>query len=58
MTSGFTSFYLFIYCVHYFMAKLDIEGAASTILYFGYTLIMVFLFFLLTGKLMSSTDQS
>lgn len=51
LTSGFTSFYLFIYCVHYFVAKLDIEGAASTMLYFGYTMIMVFLFFLLTGTI-------
>lgn len=33
------------------MTKLHIEDAASTFLYFGYTLIMVFLFFLLTGKL-------
>lgn len=50
MTSGFTAFYLFLYCIHYFMTKLHIEDAASTFLYFGYTLIMVFLFFLLTGK--------
>ncbi|RWS01640.1 hypothetical protein B4U79_02365 [Dinothrombium tinctorium] len=49
MTSGFTAFYLFIYCIHYFMTKLTITGTVSTILYFGYTLIMVFLFFLLTG---------
>lgn len=32
------------------MTKLNIEGAVSTILYFGYTFIMVFLFFILTGK--------
>lgn len=49
LTSGFTTFYLFIYCVHYFVTKLNITGAASTFLYFGYTFIMVFLFFLLTG---------
>jgi hypothetical protein len=29
--------------------QLEIEGAASTFLYFGYTSIMVFCFFLLTG---------
>merc|ERR1711971_1171806 len=29
LTSGFTSFYLCVYCVHYFMTKLEIEGAAS-----------------------------
>lgn len=54
MTSGFTAFYLFLYCLHYFVTKLNISGAASTLLYFGYTLIMVFLFFLLTGKLLLS----
>ncbi|KAJ4431372.1 transmembrane 9 super member 2 [Periplaneta americana] len=51
LTSGFTAFYLFVYCIHYFVTKLNIEDAASTFLYFGYTLIMVFLFFLLTGSI-------
>jgi len=51
LTSGFTAGYLFVYCCHYFMTKLQIEDAASTFLYFGYTLIMVFLFFLLTGTI-------
>ena len=50
LTSGCTAFYLFGYCVHYFLTKLEIEGAASTFLYLGYTSVMVFLFFLLTGK--------
>lgn len=50
MTSGFTAVYLFIYAVHYFFSKLQIIGAASTILYFGYTMIMVLIFFLFTGK--------
>jgi len=51
LTSGFTAFYLFLYCVHYFFTKLNIEGITSTLLYFGYTMIMVFLFFLLTGTI-------
>ncbi|KAF7997992.1 hypothetical protein HCN44_009390 [Aphidius gifuensis] len=51
LTSGFTAVYLLIYCVHFFFTKLEIEDTASTILYFGYTLIMVFLFFLLTGSI-------
>ena len=50
LTSGFTAIYFFFYCVHYYVSKLEIEGFASTILYFGYTIIMVFLFFLLTGQ--------
>lgn len=50
LTSGFTAFYLFLYCVHYFVTKLEIADATSTFLYFGYTFIMVFLFFLLSGN--------
>uniref|UniRef100_A0AC34QI71 Transmembrane 9 superfamily member n=1 Tax=Panagrolaimus sp. JU765 TaxID=591449 RepID=A0AC34QI71_9BILA len=50
-TSGFTAVYLFIYCVHYFTSKLTITGAISTILYFAYTGIFVFLFFLATGTI-------
>ncbi|XP_043642141.1 transmembrane 9 superfamily member 2 [Drosophila teissieri] len=51
LTSGFTAVYLFIYCCHYFVTKLSIKDSASTFLYFGYTAIMVFLFFLLTGSI-------
>ncbi|XP_019646517.1 PREDICTED: transmembrane 9 superfamily member 2-like isoform X2 [Branchiostoma belcheri] len=51
LTSGFTAFYFFIYSVHYFVSKLAIEGMASTFLYFGYTFIMVLLFFLFTGTI-------
>lgn len=50
LTSGFTAVYLFIYAVHYFFSKLQIIGAASTFLYFGYTMIMVLIFFLFTGE--------
>uniref|UniRef100_A0A452HDM3 Transmembrane 9 superfamily member n=1 Tax=Gopherus agassizii TaxID=38772 RepID=A0A452HDM3_9SAUR len=50
LTSSFTAVYLFIYAVHYFFSKLQITGTASTILYFGYTMIMVLIFFLFTGK--------
>lgn len=51
LTSGFTAVYLFLYCCHYFFTKLQIEDSASAFLYFGYTLIMVFLFNLLTGSI-------
>lgn len=51
MTSGFTAIYLFIYCIHYFTAKLTITGTISTILYFSYTFIMVFMFFLAAGAI-------
>ncbi|KAI4897301.1 hypothetical protein NFI96_024670 [Prochilodus magdalenae] len=51
LTSGFTAVYLFVYAIHYFFSKLQIQGAASTILYFGYTMIMVLIFFLFTGTI-------
>lgn len=50
LTSGFTAVYFFIYCIHYYVSKLELQGAASTFLYFGYMLIVVCLFFLLTGR--------
>jgi len=49
-TSGFTAIYLFLYCIHFFNTKLTISGAVSTILYFSYTAIFVFVFFLMTGR--------
>ncbi|XP_047698990.1 transmembrane 9 superfamily member 2-like isoform X1 [Prionailurus viverrinus] len=49
-TSSFTAVYLLIYTVHYFFAKLQITGTASAILYFGYTMAMVLIFFLFTGN--------
>ncbi|KYO32780.1 hypothetical protein Y1Q_0009372 [Alligator mississippiensis] len=51
LTSSFTAVYLFIYAIHYFFSKLQITGNASTILYFGYTMIMVLIFFLFTGTI-------
>jgi transmembrane 9 superfamily protein 2/4 len=51
MTSGFTAIYFFIYAAHYYSSKLTLEGAASTILYFGYTIIMTIFVFLFTGSI-------
>ena len=50
LTGGCTALYFFLYSIHFFYTKLTIQGTASTFLYFGYTLIMVLLFFLFTGK--------
>jgi len=58
LTSSFTAVYLFIYAVHYFFSKLQITGTASTILYFGYTMIMVLIFFLFTGKYSAQTKMN
>lgn len=49
LTSGFTAVYLFLYCIHYFNVRMNVTDGASVFLYFGYTFIVVFLFFLLTG---------
>ncbi|CAI4233089.1 unnamed protein product [Auanema sp. JU1783] len=51
LTSGFTAVYLLLYCVHFFNSKLTISGVVSTILYFSYTSIFVFMFFLMTGTI-------
>jgi len=51
LTSGFTAVYFFLYCIHYFMFKLSISGIASTILYFGYTILLAFIFFIFTGTI-------
>uniref|UniRef100_G3NCR4 Transmembrane 9 superfamily member n=1 Tax=Gasterosteus aculeatus aculeatus TaxID=481459 RepID=G3NCR4_GASAC len=51
LTSGFTALYFLVYAIHYFFSKLQITGLASTILYFGYTMIMALIFFLFTGSI-------
>uniref|UniRef100_A0A8C2ZLW9 Transmembrane 9 superfamily member n=1 Tax=Cyclopterus lumpus TaxID=8103 RepID=A0A8C2ZLW9_CYCLU len=51
LTSGFTAVYFLVYAIHYFFSKLQITGLASTILYFGYTMIMALIFFLFTGSI-------
>ncbi|CAM4603360.1 unnamed protein product, partial [Lepidochelys olivacea] len=58
LMSSFTAVYLFIYEVHYFFSELQIMGTASTILYFGYTRIMVLIFFLFTGNLKKSGEKA
>uniref|UniRef100_A0A5S6QYT3 Transmembrane 9 superfamily member n=1 Tax=Trichuris muris TaxID=70415 RepID=A0A5S6QYT3_TRIMR len=49
LSSGFTAFYLFIYSIYFFFAKLTMTGAVSFVLYFSYCIIFVFIFFLLCG---------
>jgi len=48
-TSGASAFYLFAYFCFYFATKLHITGLAPTVLYFGYSFIFVFAFFVVTG---------
>jgi len=57
LTSGFTAVYFLVYAIHYFFSKLQITGLASTILYFGYTIIMALIFFLFTGTYMKKKGR-
>ncbi|XP_075211295.1 transmembrane 9 superfamily protein member 4 [Lycorma delicatula] len=49
--SGGSAVYVFAYSVFYFLTKLEITEFIPTLLYFGYTAIMVFTFWLLTGTI-------
>ncbi|XP_028515708.1 transmembrane 9 superfamily member 4 [Exaiptasia diaphana] len=49
--SSSCSFYVFLYAVFYFVTKLKIVDFIPALLYFGYTVIMVFTFWLLTGTI-------
>ena len=49
-STGTTALYLFFFSIHYFVYKTSITGALSYLLFFGYTFIMVFLFFIMTGE--------
>ena len=55
LSSASTAFYLFIFCFHYFIYKMDLENAASVILYFGYSFLFVCFFFTLTGQYFACT---
>ncbi|MBN3302644.1 TM9S4 protein, partial [Amia calva] len=49
--SGGSAFYVLIYAVFYFVNKLDIVEFIPSLLYFGYTALMVLSFWLLTGTI-------
>merc|ERR550532_2846953 len=51
LSSASSAFYVFGYSILYFSSRLAIEKFVSTILYFGYMLLMSILFFLLTGSI-------
>lgn len=51
LLSGSASFYVLAYSIIYYYTKLEIEDFIPTLLYFGYTLVMVFGFWLLTGSI-------
>uniref|UniRef100_A0A1W7R9E1 Transmembrane 9 superfamily member n=1 Tax=Hadrurus spadix TaxID=141984 RepID=A0A1W7R9E1_9SCOR len=51
IVSGGSAVYVFAYAVFYFVTKLEITEFVPTLLYFGYTLLMVITFWLLTGTI-------
>uniref|UniRef100_A0A8C7P153 Transmembrane 9 superfamily member n=1 Tax=Oncorhynchus mykiss TaxID=8022 RepID=A0A8C7P153_ONCMY len=51
LVSGGSAFYVLVYSVFYFVNKLDIVEFIPSLLYFGYTALMVLSFWLLTGTI-------
>ncbi|KAL5016485.1 hypothetical protein ScPMuIL_006074 [Solemya velum] len=51
IVSGGSALYVFAYSIFYFVTKLDITEFIPTLLYFGYTLLMVLTFWILTGTI-------
>jgi transmembrane 9 superfamily protein 2/4 len=51
LTTGSTAFYLFLYSMYYMHTQLKLEGFANHMLFYGYMLIIVMLFFLFTGSI-------
>lgn len=49
LSSGSTALYFFLYSIYFYAERLQMEGAASLFIFFGYTFIMAIYFFLLTG---------
>jgi len=49
IVSGGSAVYVFAYSVFYFITKLEITEFIPTLLYFGYTFVIVFTFWILTG---------
>merc|ERR1712137_169655 len=50
LSSASSAFYVFLYSILYFSSRLQIEKLVSTLLYFGYMMIISIIFFLLTGS--------
>jgi transmembrane 9 superfamily protein 2/4 len=51
LTSGASALYMFLYAIFYYATNLKVAGFISTVLYFGYSLIMALAFFVMTGTI-------
>ncbi|KAK2630627.1 hypothetical protein QTJ16_001447 [Diplocarpon rosae] len=51
MTAGASAFYVFLNALIYWATKLSLSGLAGSVLYIGYSALVSFLFFILTGSI-------
>ncbi|KAL2165043.1 hypothetical protein VTH06DRAFT_339 [Thermothelomyces fergusii] len=51
MAAGTTAVYIFLNALIYWVSKLSLGGFAGSVLYIGYSLLISFLFFILTGSI-------
>merc|ERR1711939_53713 len=51
MTAGASAFYVFANALIYWITKLRLSGLAGSVLYIGYSALVSFLFFILTGSI-------
>jgi transmembrane 9 superfamily member 2/4 len=51
LAAGMSAGYIFVNALIYLISKLSLGGLAGTVLYIGYSALLSFLFFILTGKL-------
>lgn len=49
-TAGASAFYVFLNALIYWMSKASLSGFAGNVLYLGYSALISFLFFILTGE--------
>ncbi|KAH8804648.1 hypothetical protein F5884DRAFT_796766 [Xylogone sp. PMI_703] len=51
LTAGASAFYVFLNAIIYWISKLQLGGFAGSVLYIGYSALISFLFFILTGTI-------
>ena len=51
LISGSSAIYFYLYAVHYFVSRLELDRFVSGVLYFGYMAIITIAFFLVTGTI-------
>lgn len=57
LAAGMSAGYIFVNALIYLISKLSLGGLSGTVLYIGYSALLSFLFFILTGKLFSNKSR-